>query len=1061
MAQLNPEQLKACEHHGNVLLNAGAGSGKTTVLVEHVIYTLNQYQIRNSYRDDKNYREELIKFLCSIVVVTFTKKAAGEFGIRLTKKLKDQEGPFWELVFDYQNNIYTGTLHGFCNKLIAGSYFPEYNPMVEILSDMEQRNIIQAAFEEWALTIKDDQLGIEELLFAHSDQIINAYAGILNDPLLRQMWEDNQAYEKFDENDFVEKALDLQDLSQILQGVPNLPDYSSEKGKWIGLLDDFVEFYRENPISNIESLVRYYYRFEVLSIRAPKKAHLVEVADYIKLVMGFIRWIKSHGQSFAAYNEHKEVFHKWHDILKDGYQKVREKYLLNGGYSFSDLEYYVLKGIENPISLEKIFNTFKYFIVDEFQDTSEIQFSIIKKIIKEDYNRLFVVGDIKQAIYGFRGGEIGVFHSCERLVNQKLSLVKNYRSHKNIVQFNNNFFDWLSFRSFEYTGYDRFGTHVEKQVEDEKKSLGLLHRSVVEIVNDQQRKPDKYEINQLEAYYILKRIQKIREEHPNEKVAILYKSLGPSIPLISYMLEENLEFTAQVKVPNSEDPIISLFSILIDSYLLMDETKPEKSRKYFNFLFTGYLSVIGLELSLDKEQLFEDFISHFKSLGLLEAFNKFIFKCGLSNSNYPSNAKHIEEICRSAKDDPELVWELLEYGKKNIKYSIDFQNGNNPEKIIIMTTHASKGLQFDHVILGGIHTNGNQVANRDYIGKLPQSFKWKTSALVKKNYDSPQFILEKEIAKKKDFSESKRLFYVACTRAISSINWVDLILDGDGLTHSKDSWIEAFRKYPMTEDIQEERIDISLSDFSQSGRGPIQTPLFHKDTLGLVPREGADLIISSELSVTRLSLLSECPRKFFFKNICRFEEEGLDQQLSFGEEESISSAERGTHLHYLISRMIQGEPIQIKDNEQVIFEYINREILSLEGEYDLRSENKLKFPFFGQMISGTPDLILIPREDQVFKVIDFKSGKLAEDKSAYWYQLYLYGYACYWYELLPKECSIEYQLMFFDLQKSFNQTLSFQDIESKLFEMWKKVNRLDQANQDHCKSCEFQAICSH
>ena len=1061
MPNLNPEQQKACEHNGNVILQAGAGSGKTTVLVEHIIYTLNQYNEKHPFVDDKVYRENLVKFLCSLVIVTFTKKAAGEFSIRLTKKLKEQEGPFWDLVFDYQNNIYTGTVHGFCHKLIAGSYFPEFSPNVELLSDLEQRNIIKEAFERWVITLNDESLGMDELLFSHSDQIINAYCGILNDPLIRRVWDD-ETVDEFDEQNFIAQALDLIDLSEVLGPTPDLSEFYNQKLKWVDFLKSYVSFKNENPIRDIESLLKYQEIFDGVRKPTIKKPEFIVAKNFLEKAFQLRDFIKKNGEDLDAYLKNKEVFNKWHQILKQGYKKVLNAYNQSGGYSFSDLEYYTLKGLENETSLEKIHNTFKYFIVDEFQDTSEIQFSIIKKIIKEDFNRLFVVGDIKQAIYGFRGGEIGVFQSCSENMEQHLSLVKNYRSHKEIVQFNNHFFDWLSFLSFEYTGHDRFGVHAEEQVEDEAKTAGEIHKINVKISSDNKEKISNAMINSFESKYVFERIKKIKSQRPEEKVAILYKNLNPSISLISLLLSHDLDFSAQVKVPVSEDPVIGLFSILVDSYLLMDETRPEKSQKYFLTLIKSYLNVLNVDDDIDISLLFERFCSHYVSLGLLEAFDKFIFKLGISNSNYPKNYEVIKKICQDSNDDLARAWELLDFSKRDSKYSIEFQNGNSPEGIVIMTTHASKGLQFDHVILGGIHTNGSRPSDKNYIGKLPKSFTWKTDVSKKKNFKSPQFILEKEITNKKEFSESKRLFYVACTRAISSINWIDLSYNGDQLSYSNNSWVCALRKYQFETNIVEQEYDVGLGDLNSKISYKLSDrPLFHTDSLGIIPKNGTDLIISSELSVTRLSTLAECSRKFFFKNICKLDEQNLDYTAFNEDEEIVSSAERGTRLHFLISQHLKSElTAQLKADEQKTIDYVDSEFNKEKKYYDFISEELFKFPFAGQMVSGTPDLIMIPKGEENFKVVDFKSGKLQQNKKAYWYQLYLYGYACYWYELLPKQKNIEYQLMFFDAQKSFSQVMGFDELEKKLFEMWKRVALLEQKTSEHCESCEFQAICS-
>ena len=82
---------------------------------------------------------------------------------------------------------------------------------------------------------------------------------------------------------------------------------------------------------------------------------------------------------------------------------------------------------------------FSFFIIDEFQDTSNVQFQIIEKLCLKRFENLFVVGDEKQAIYRFRGGEISLFSYVKTLLKNNLTLTDNYRSHASIISFNNEF----------------------------------------------------------------------------------------------------------------------------------------------------------------------------------------------------------------------------------------------------------------------------------------------------------------------------------------------------------------------------------------------------------------------------------------------------------------------------------------------------------------------------------------------------------------------------------------------------------------------------------------------
>src|SRR5690606_21213487 len=113
------------------------------------------------------------------------------------------------------------------------------------------------------------------------------------------------------------------------------------------------------------------------------------------------------------------------------------------GFTFGDIAYYVSLGLDNKDIKTRVNNDYNYFIVDEFQDTSFLQFNIIGKLINNDFNKLFCVGDAKQAIYGFRGGELAVFEDCSVKIPRNLKLSHNYRSLAEIIKTNNSIFDHI------------------------------------------------------------------------------------------------------------------------------------------------------------------------------------------------------------------------------------------------------------------------------------------------------------------------------------------------------------------------------------------------------------------------------------------------------------------------------------------------------------------------------------------------------------------------------------------------------------------------------------------
>ena len=113
MASANPEQLKAIEHQGGVLLKAGAGSGKTFVLQQHMIYLTGEWI--KEYKASGQFSEftQFIKSKFSkVVLMTFTKKAAGEISIRLSKVFKEktdncseEDKEIWEMAGGFNESL--------------------------------------------------------------------------------------------------------------------------------------------------------------------------------------------------------------------------------------------------------------------------------------------------------------------------------------------------------------------------------------------------------------------------------------------------------------------------------------------------------------------------------------------------------------------------------------------------------------------------------------------------------------------------------------------------------------------------------------------------------------------------------------------------------------------------------------------------------------------------------------------------------------------------------------------------------------------------------------------
>lgn len=746
--------------------------------------------------------------------------------------------------------------------------------------------------------------------------------------------------------------------------------------------------------------------------------------------------------------------------------------------TFGDIEYLVALGLENKENRERIHKQYSYFIVDEFQDTSDLQFRIIQSLIGSDYNKLFCVGDAKQAIYGFRGGELSVFQDCADLVPKVLSLSNNYRSLPGIIDFNNSLFRTILPLGQEFKGTDAFTVKPEDQMVPSE--ILAPEKGAVEIFSlaldknlEEEGKFSNDDINRIEAEIISTSILNERRTYPQNVCTVLYSKLKPSAELIRYLMEKNIGFTAQFKIDLLDDPISGIFVSLLRRRF---DTNSATKDSYPLFMVKSYLSVLNVHIEITQDHL-KAFDQEVQYWGLVEGFKKFLHRLGITNENSDINLDVVETMSELFHHDQESIMLQFTQGD-NQRVSLDLRWGESSHMVQIMTAHASKGLEFETVYLGGIYTNGKEQTDGPLFGDKPGSFKWYMDLGKRDKQKSPFYLYEDEITKYKSFSESKRLFYVACTRAKKKLVWVDLHLPEKSFSIPKNSWIDGLRVWQNTEmakfpsDVL--RI-IHVESKAQNSKEvtPPRLPLFFHDPVGIHSKgEGSvELAITAELSVTRLNSLLDCPRKFYLENVLKItphEEIEFTYLPDESEEEVaavISSAERGTSIHatiseglsrnFIVPRKIFGSP------EAEPVQWALDELKRYAEKYELISEKQIKFRFFNFMISGIPDLVLNPKEANLApQVWDFKTGRITQDNLAhYWLQLAIYAYALFELGTVPKSEKVELVLCFVDQKKTYNQSISWEECRSKLYPIWHSQNEPWKINVDHCGQCSYGSIC--
>ncbi len=1096
MATPNSEQLLAIEHNGGVLLKAGAGSGKTFVLKEHMVYLvkswISQYKNEQPIEDFSSYIKGKLR---KIVLMTFTNKAAGELEIRLINEFSavleesKEDKDFWRSVLENISYLNVSTIHGFCLKLIKQGLIKGVSAEENILTENEFKGQIQNIFEKWILNTKFREHDLFEVILKEQDSLHDSICKIFSDPSLRVEWEkiNNFTFDQSGVDDTCKELLDLYGFSDVFKQKPDLNLYQeySDK-KWFvfltsvmnelnGIQADFSGIIKLN-----EFLANLDYKIPVKPSAKNSPESLIEYYESFKSIKDFL---KKNGEHFSNFLEcYDENVAPWFMIIKDLFDYTQVEYRKRVGLTFADLEYYVYKGLEDKETVELVGEQFNYFIVDEFQDTSFIQFSILRKIIKDNFIKLFCVGDLKQAIYGFRGGELGVFLECQKLIPQNLTLNNNYRSSPNIINFNNIFFDYVFGLGHNFKGIDQNKVKVDYQNDPGvEENPGRIQKLKVDLsFFDSSEKISNAQIDYYEALALLDQIK--LNLKGGQKSAVLYKRLKPSLLLIDVLIKNNIGFTAQLKIPFIEDPILGIFYVLIGQIFDINDNKS----KYLSLKISSYMKILNLDYEL-REKDIEKFHLEGKLVGYYQSYLNLLKGVGISTANYGQNLSTIRELINTSGLDIAAVFSSLQ-SLSSTSYNNEFQFGNDCEKVVLMTAHASKGLEFEHVLVGGIYTNENMAMSQATIGKFPFSFKWKKSIYGKKRFKTPHLILEEEISKRKDFNESKRLFYVANTRAENELSFVDFQFETIKRSKSQSGhWFKAIelfltknQEYP----IEERWVELNQLRNSEYERTIQNRPsLIYTDELGLkVSIQNDNGLFLPELSVTRLASFFNCPRKFYLSNICKLNEEDMEifgsSKNSFDYTEEIeaedlnsknvkmSGSSRGSYFHEQISqKIIQNDFSEMEVNEFNIQNSINWTVDKLKNyveDFELVSEKPMKFEVFGYMISGIPDLIcLSASNEKITEIWDFKTGLSGNSNmDSYFFQLISYAYALFVTGSVAKEKPIKLVLCFSDEQKLLDKTISFLDVENYLFEFFSNLNNFGQINEDHCPKCSFSSLCT-
>jgi ATP-dependent helicase/nuclease subunit A len=539
---LLPEQAAAAyEIKKHISVTAGPGSGKTTVLVERYIHILREHDLS----------------IDQIVAITFTNRAANEMRGRLRTELNhmlrianDDERRRWLNYKRTLDGAVITTIHGFCARLlrefpIEARVDPQFLLLDEHRAAMMLELIVEEVLSEF---ISNGHIEISRLTLGVGRSRLAA--------ALTQLYRDARG-----------QGLGLEDLALATARVhATEEDHARALEELDRIMADFLGVRRTTKaaLTNQAEVVSAWAQAQKLLKAIPSHETL---ADYCRLVENF----RAHRpQARAPVADHvkaldtlvwgKELQGRVPQVCLDLFarqyalemvnvltrvdQRLNEEKQKISALDFDDLELRTLSLLERPEVIARTSERYRFFLVDEFQDTNAVQRVLLERLALAKGRRpanLFIVGDRKQSIYGFRGADVDVFRQMTSTLlaagGEEKPLQLNFRSQPPLIAFFNHLFARLfqvpeDVPSSEHKNLDQLGyvKHEKSEPRRELRDPGSLVEFLISTKPSLEDDPRAEQDSRvLDAQQVARRILTLtRAESPKVKygdIALLFRAM--------------------------------------------------------------------------------------------------------------------------------------------------------------------------------------------------------------------------------------------------------------------------------------------------------------------------------------------------------------------------------------------------------------------------------------------------------------------------------------------------------------------------------------------------------
>ena len=496
---LNEEQRPAVEEHDqHLLLAAGAGSGKTRVLVERYLRIL----------ADGGWDPALP---ARLLAITFTEKAAREMRERVLRGLEErasvaEDGALASRLLAVAREMESApvsTIHGFCSRLLRenateAGLDPRFTVPDEVSLDGLRREVLDRLLEEGDadLALLAGEFGVDRVGDAIDE--LHALRRSLGLPSGEPLgW------------DAATEAARLRERVRALREDEILAWQAELPARLSALCAHFEGGEHPQPDGR-RKLAAARALLDARDLGRLDPETLPLLAETLKGMRGAGKGIEDGGRMKSAWEElKKEIAERAARVARLGDEsgtagrpagldvaclrlQTRYSHLLHGemrarGWlDFEDLQLEALRLLEgNRVLRERVRRQYRQVLVDEFQDTYRLQLRLVRLLVPEDAdparNTLFLVGDHRQSIYAFRNADVELFRrEAERMKagGEAAPLRRNYRSHPSLLRFYNTFFPPDAFPPMEAWRQGDDGPRVTLQLS----AQGELNRAAARLL---------------------------------------------------------------------------------------------------------------------------------------------------------------------------------------------------------------------------------------------------------------------------------------------------------------------------------------------------------------------------------------------------------------------------------------------------------------------------------------------------------------------------------------------------------------------------------------------------